>query len=119
MYCCMPLERVATPFPLVKLCVLLHAIGTDRHTFSPGHTLCAGHWNGPLGAFFESFGAVKASPMAAFRLLKNNEKVLLHGGGGAVLHVPLHRGIPLYVMQGICVCAHFVYRMPQVASYKS
>ena len=40
-----------------------------------------GHWNGPLGAFFESFGAVKASPMAAFRLLRNNEKVLLFPGG--------------------------------------
>lgn len=40
-----------------------------------------GHWDGPFGSFFESFGAVKASPMAAFRLLKNNDKVLLFPGG--------------------------------------
>jgi 1-acyl-sn-glycerol-3-phosphate acyltransferase len=40
-----------------------------------------GHWNGPFGNFFESFGAVKASPLAAFRLLKSKEKVLLFPGG--------------------------------------
>jgi hypothetical protein len=29
----------------------------------------------------ESFGAVRASPLAAFRLLRSNEKVLLFPGG--------------------------------------
>lgn len=52
----------------------------------PATCLCydmcnAGHWKGPLGPLFEQFGAVKASPMAAFRLLRNNEKVLLFPGG--------------------------------------
>lgn len=40
-----------------------------------------GHWAGPFGKWFEQFGAVKASPMAAFRLLKGGEKVLLFPGG--------------------------------------
>ncbi|PNW88163.1 hypothetical protein CHLRE_01g017100v5 [Chlamydomonas reinhardtii] len=40
-----------------------------------------GHWAGPFGKWFESFGAVKASPMAAFRLLRGREKVLLFPGG--------------------------------------
>ncbi|GAX74282.1 hypothetical protein CEUSTIGMA_g1731.t1 [Chlamydomonas eustigma] len=40
-----------------------------------------GHWKGPFGSFMESFGAVRASPMAAFRLLRSNEKVLLFPGG--------------------------------------
>ncbi|KAG2444441.1 hypothetical protein HXX76_001194 [Chlamydomonas incerta] len=40
-----------------------------------------GHWAGPFGRWFESFGAVKASPMAAFRLLRAREKVLLFPGG--------------------------------------
>lgn len=40
-----------------------------------------GHWQGPLGQFFERFGAVKASPMAAFRLLRQGEAVLLYPGG--------------------------------------
>ena len=41
-----------------------------------------GHWYGPLGPFFERFGAVKASPLAAFRLLSQGEAVLLYPGGG-------------------------------------
>ena len=41
-----------------------------------------GHWYGPLGPFFERFGAVKASPLAAFRLLNQGEAVLLYPGGG-------------------------------------
>ena len=41
-----------------------------------------GHWQGPLGPFFERFGAVKASPMAAYRLLNQGEAVLLYPGGG-------------------------------------
>eukprot|EP00798_Chlamydomonas_sp_ICE-L_P021423 gene21423-28387_t len=40
-----------------------------------------GHWNNPMGGLIESLGGVKASPMAAFRLLKNKEKVLLFPGG--------------------------------------
>ncbi|EFJ42301.1 hypothetical protein VOLCADRAFT_107348 [Volvox carteri f. nagariensis] len=40
-----------------------------------------GHWAGPFGRWFESFGSVKASPMAAFRLLRASEKVLLFPGG--------------------------------------
>jgi hypothetical protein len=34
-----------------------------------------GHWSGPLGPFFEQFGAVKAGPMTAFKLLKDGEQV--------------------------------------------
>lgn len=41
-----------------------------------------GHWNTPLGGIFESFGAVKASPMSAYKLLKSGEAVLLFPGGG-------------------------------------
>ncbi|KAF6260587.1 hypothetical protein COO60DRAFT_1625641 [Scenedesmus sp. NREL 46B-D3] len=40
-----------------------------------------GHWSGPLGPFFEQFGAVKAGPMTAFKLLKDGEQVLLFPGG--------------------------------------
>ncbi|KAF5832325.1 hypothetical protein DUNSADRAFT_11801 [Dunaliella salina] len=47
-----------------------------------------GHWSGPLGSFFEIFGAVKASPMAAFRLLRNQEKVLLFPGGAKEVTKP-------------------------------
>ncbi|KAJ9531874.1 hypothetical protein QJQ45_022011, partial [Haematococcus lacustris] len=46
------------------------------------------HWSGPVGPFFEQFGAVKASPMAAFRLLKQNEKVLLFPGGAREVNKP-------------------------------
>lgn len=31
---------------------------------------------GPLGPFFEQFGAVPAGPMTAYKLLKNNEQVV-------------------------------------------
>lgn len=40
-----------------------------------------GHWKTPLGPLFQSLGAVKASPMAAYRLLRNSEAVLLFPGG--------------------------------------
>ena len=40
------------------------------------------HWQGPQGALFERFGAVKATPRAAFRLLQSGEAVLLFPGGG-------------------------------------
>jgi hypothetical protein len=39
------------------------------------------HWLSPLGAFFERFGSVKASPVAAARLLRQREAVLLFPGG--------------------------------------
>ncbi len=41
-----------------------------------------------MGGFFENFGAVKASPMAAFRLLRNHEKVLLFPGGAKEVTKP-------------------------------
>lgn len=48
-----------------------------------------GHWATPLGPLFQSLGAVKASPMAAYRLLQNAEAVLLFPGGGREVTVPL------------------------------
>ena len=46
-----------------------------------------GHWATPLGDIFQRLGAVKASPLAAYRLLQNAEAVLLFPGGGReVLH---------------------------------
>ena len=41
-----------------------------------------GHWKAPTGAFFEFFGAVKATPRSAYKLLKSGEAVLLFPGGG-------------------------------------
>eukprot|EP00983_Pelagomonas_calceolata_P064313 1148073-Pelagomonas_calceolata.AAC.16 len=41
-----------------------------------------------MGGFFEIFGAVKASPMAAFWLLRNHEKVLLFPGGAKEVSKP-------------------------------
>ncbi|BDA40991.1 probable acyltransferase-like protein At1g54570, chloroplastic [Coccomyxa sp. Obi] len=41
------------------------------------------HWSGlPTGRFFERFGAVPASPRAAYKLLKQGDSVLLFPGGG-------------------------------------
>lgn len=40
------------------------------------------HWQGPQGALFNRFGAVKASPLAAYKLLRQRESVLLFPGGG-------------------------------------
>ena len=40
------------------------------------------HWQGPQGALFDRFGAVKASPLAAYKLLRQRESVLLFPGGG-------------------------------------
>lgn len=56
----------------VRLCALNQVRGLAHR----------GHWYGPLGPFFERFGAVKASPLAAFRLLSQGEAVLLYPGGG-------------------------------------
>ena len=39
------------------------------------------HWQSPLGPFFQKFGAVQASPVAAYKLLRDNEAVLLFPGG--------------------------------------
>lgn len=38
------------------------------------------HWKTPLGPFFETFGAVKAGPMPAFRALRDGKNVLLFPG---------------------------------------
>ena len=59
-----------------------------------------GHWSGPLGPFFEQFGAVKAGPFTAHRLLRQGEQVLLfpgktrggRGGGRAPCHI-LRKGV--------------------------
>ena len=48
-----------------------------------------GHWQGPLGPFFERFGAVRASPLAAYRLLSQGEAVLLYPGGGKEVGLPI------------------------------
>lgn len=40
------------------------------------------HWRGPLGAVFERFGAVQVSPRAFYKLLQDNQAVLLFPGGG-------------------------------------
>ena len=47
-----------------------------------------GHWKTPLGPLFQNLGAVKASPMAAYRLLQDAQAVLLFPGGGR--EVSLH-----------------------------
>lgn len=41
-----------------------------------------GHWDTPLGGLFQRLGAVKASPIAAYKLLRAGEAVLLFPGGG-------------------------------------
>eukprot|EP00892_Ulva_mutabilis_P006065 jgi/Ulvmu1/3830/UM018_0042.1 len=40
------------------------------------------HWKTPLGPFFETFGAVPATPLSAFRALRDGKSVLLFPGGG-------------------------------------
>lgn len=40
-----------------------------------------GHWKGPVAPVFEAFGAVKAGPLACYRLLQAGEAVLLFPGG--------------------------------------
>ena len=72
---------------LAHACALLTNVLTHACTHTHTHTRRVrglahpGHWAGPFGKWFESFGAVKASPMAAFRLLRGREKVLLFPGG--------------------------------------
>ena len=50
------------------------------------------HWLSPLGALFERFGSVKASPMAAARLLREREAVLLFPGGAREVRKGLTQG---------------------------
>lgn len=69
-----------------------------------------GHWKTPLGPIFESLGAVKASPMAAYRLLQDAEAVLLFPGGGREVsptHITLvsitgYRGTASAQLQAFC-----------------
>ena len=57
------------------------------------------HWLGPLGGFFERFGAVKASPLAAYKLLRDGHAVLLFPGGAAeVRSQPCCCGCPCWCM---------------------
>ena len=41
------------------------------------------HWKTPMGPFFETFGAVPATPMSAFRALRDGKNVLLFPGVAA------------------------------------
>ena len=43
---------------------------------------------GPVGAVFERFGAVKAGPFTAARLLRQGEALLLFPGGGREVRAP-------------------------------
>lgn len=52
-----------------------------------------------MGAFFEEFGAVKASPMTAYRLLKDNQQLLLYPGGAR--EVGFVQGLGLRVAWGM------------------
>lgn len=49
-----------------------------------------GHWSSPMGPFFEQFGAIKASPMAAFRALRRGNNVLLFPGASPCCLNPQH-----------------------------
>ena len=59
------------------------------------------HWKTPLGSFFEDCGAIKASPLAAYRALRRGSNVLLFPGASSpVMHErqlrllqPLHSSI--------------------------
>ena len=46
---------------------------------------------GPVGAVFERFGAVKAGPFTAARLLREREAVLLFPGGGREVRPNLYQ----------------------------
>lgn len=52
-----------------------------RRGYRPKGLAHPGHWSGPLGPFFEQFGAVKAGPLTAYKLLKGNQQLLLFPGG--------------------------------------
>lgn len=66
-----------------------------------------GHWRGPFGKFFEGFGAVKASPMTAFRLLRAGEKVLLFPGG-ARWAIQWGGARVQHCNTGVCLCTIMV-----------
>ncbi len=58
-----------------------HAVLDLQRGFEARGLAHPGHWSGPMGPFFEQFGAVKAGPMTAYKLLRNGEQVLLFPGG--------------------------------------
>jgi hypothetical protein len=57
--------------------------------FSPSGAVCPCRL-GPVGAVFERFGAVKAGPFTAARLLREREAVLLFPGGGREVRPTLY-----------------------------
>lgn len=59
------------------------------------------HWQGPQGAFFERYGAVKANPRAAFRLLQAGEAVLLFPGGGRCAAAVAMHALLLFLMPAL------------------
>ena len=56
------------------------------------------HWQTPLGPFFKKFGAVQASPLAAYKLLRDKEAVLLFPGGAREVGSPS----PLFSLCSTC-----------------
>jgi hypothetical protein len=42
------------------------------------------HWSSPAGPFFQRMGAIKASPLAAYRALRSGKQVLLFPGTAPV-----------------------------------
>jgi hypothetical protein len=60
---------------------------------------------GPLGPMFEGFGAVKASPMAAARLLRQGEAVLLFPGGAREVRTLLAglRALKVDLLKATCL----------------
>ena len=63
------------------------------------------HWRGPQGAFFQRFGAVKASPLAAFKLLRDGHAVLLFPGGAAEVPAPQYHAHASTNWQPVMRCA--------------
>ena len=58
------------------------------------------HWQTPLGPFFENFGAVKASPLAAYRALSKGQNVLLFPGDTPRIAAPqlhLHEKLTVHL----------------------
>ncbi|KAK3234243.1 hypothetical protein CYMTET_55493, partial [Cymbomonas tetramitiformis] len=68
-----------TLFGLYDLPIILHEL--YLRGFKARGLAHPGHWKGPMGAVFERFGAVKASPFTAYKLLAAGESVLLFPGG--------------------------------------
>lgn len=74
------------------------------------------HWSGlPTGQFFERFGAVPASPRAAYKLLKQGDSVLLFPGGGREVLAHVTQALGMLTTAAVCqskVCRQY----SQVAS---